>query len=673
MTDKLKKSVALVSAVSLLAVSTSSNVFAVDTTDDDLEYTEFPFVRECEDPEIANGNETWTNIYGTEFPGYSGDGFVYLTGNSMKFEITVPEDDMYEIKVRYTQILTSQDEGRMQTISINGTDYMVNFPYTDTWTDISFGMFRLKAGVNTIEIKPQYGYASYDTITVDKAQFPDLDVTPTLADKNATSETQSLMNYLCDVYGNGILSGQQEIYGGGNDGDYELEFDYIENLTGELPAIRGFDFMNYNPLYGWDDGTTERIIEWVKDRNGIATACWHINVPKDFSSYELGDALDWTDCTYTPDSTDFDTNNAVIEGTKEYDYFMLAIADLAEQLQRLQDENVPIILRPLHEAEGNSNTDGSGSWFWWGKGGAETYKKLWQLLYTTLTEEYGLHNIIWEYNSYDYTTSEQWYPGDDYVDIVGYDKYNTVYNRHDGLTSGPNVDAISSTFYSLVNLTNATKLVSMPENDTIPTVENMLTEKAGWLYFCPWYGEHILDSSKNDPDTLKSIYQNDYCINLADLPVNLYTYQSQKDTDGDDDSEVTTSVTTTAEPVIGDSENTVTTTEDITTEEVTTTTSADAETTTSPIETTTETTTTSGGTTSSTQTGDSLLGDVNLDGSIRVSDIQLIRQWLLHSVATPESTDQAFINADVTTDGNIRVNDIQRIRQYVLHIIDSLE
>jgi mannan endo-1,4-beta-mannosidase len=212
----------------------------------------------------------------------------------------------------------------------------------------------------------------------------------------------------------------------------------------------------------------------------------------------------------------------------------------------------------------------------------------------------------------------------------------------------------------------------MPENDTIPTVENMLTEKAGWLYFCPWYGEHILDSSKNDPDTLKSIYQNDYCINLADLPVNLYTYQSQKDTDGDDDSsEVTTSTTT--EPVIGDSENTVTTTEDITTEEVTTTTSADAETTTSPIETTTETTTTSGGTTSSTQTGDSLLGDVNLDGSIRVSDIQLIRQWLLHSVATPESTDQAFINADVTTDGNIRVNDIQRIRQYVLHIIDSLE
>lgn len=554
MSNKLKKSIAMISVITLVTTTvTSMNVLAVDTTEDtdNLEYTQFPFIKECEDPEIANGNETWKDIYGQQFEGYSGDGFVYLTGNSMKFEITVPEDAMYEIKVRYTQILS--EDGRMQTICVNGSDYMVNFPYTDTWQDISFGMFRLKAGVNTIEIKPQYGYASYDTITVDKAVFPDLNVEPTLADKNAILETQSLMNYLCDIYGNGILSGQQEIYGGGNDGDYELEFDFIENLTGELPAIRGFDFMNYNPLYGWDDNTTERVIEWVKDRNGIATGCWHINVPKDFANYELGDAVDWKECTYKPDETDFDTNNAIVEGTKEYEYFMLAIEDLAEQLLRLQEANVPIILRPLHEAEGNSNTDGSGSWFWWGKGGAETYKELWKLLYTTLTEDYGLHNIIWEYNSYDYTTSAQWYPGDDYVDIVGFDKYNTVYNRHDGLTSGPNVDAISSTFYSLVNLTDAKKLVSMPENDTIPTIENMEVEEARWLYFCPWYGEHILDSSKNDPETVKAIYQDDYCINLADLPENLYSYKSEQ-------GEVTTPIETTTEDSETTSESIVTST-----------------------------------------------------------------------------------------------------------------
>jgi hypothetical protein len=71
-------------------------------------------------------------------------------------------------------------------------------------------------------------------------------------------------------------------------------------------------------------------------------------------------------------------------------------------------------------------------------------------------------------------------------------------------------------------------------------------------------------------------------------------------------------------------------------------------------------------------TGNTLLGDVNLDGNIRVNDIQVVRQWLLHSVATPESNDQAFINADANLDGTVRVNDIQKVRQYVLHIINEL-
>ena len=40
--------------------------------------------------------------------------------------------------------------------------------------------------------------------------------------------------------------------------------------------------MKYNPLYGWDDQTTERVFELVKKRGGIVTAVLHINVSKDF-------------------------------------------------------------------------------------------------------------------------------------------------------------------------------------------------------------------------------------------------------------------------------------------------------------------------------------------------------------------------------------------------------
>jgi hypothetical protein len=136
--------------------------------------------------------------------------------------------------------------------------------------------------------------------------------------------------------------------------------------------------------------------------------------------------------------------------------------------------------------------------------------------------------------------------------------------------------------------------------------------------------------------------------------------------------EVTTTeeITTTTEEVTTTEEITTTTEEVTTTEEITTTTEVTT-TTAEPITTTTTekvtTTEPSGG-----ATGNTLLGDVNLDGNIRVNDIQVVRQWLLHSVATPESTDQAFINADANLDGTVRVNDIQKVRQYVLHIINEI-
>ncbi|KAI7253170.1 hypothetical protein KC345_g11402, partial [Hortaea werneckii] len=367
-------------------------------------------------------------------------------------------------------------------------------------------------------LKAGWGFAYFDTFTVDYADLDPLNVQPVLADAQATPETHLLMNYLTSVYGKHILSGQQEIYGGGNDGNSELEFDWIHNLTGKYPAIRGFDFMNYNPLYGWEDGTTARMIDWVNNRGGIATNSWHITVPRNFTAYHLGDAVDWKEATYKPTETNFNTANAVVPGTKEYQYLQLAIGDLAEQLQILQNNNVPVIFRPFHEAEGNGGVNGEGAWFWWASAGSQVYKQLWDMLYTELTETYGLHNLIWTYNSYVYSTSPAWYPGDDQVDIVGYDKYNTVYNRYDGLSGVPNEDAITSTFYQLVDLTGGTKMVAMTENDTVPSVQNLTEEKAGWLYFLPWYGEHLMSPAFNYPATLTTLYQSNYVITLDELP-----------------------------------------------------------------------------------------------------------------------------------------------------------
>lgn len=476
------------------------------------------FTIEGEDAQLTSDLQVATEIYGQPKPGFSGSGFVWMQNSgTITFTVTVPETGLYEISTRYMQELSP--DGRLQYLAVNGVtkgSYML--PYTTEWSNFDFGFHKLKEGSNTIQLKAGWGFAYFDTFTVDVADLDPLDVQPVLSDPEATPETQLLMNYLTEVYGNHIISGQQEIYGGGNDGNSELEFEWIYNLTGKYPAIRGFDLMNYNPLYGWEDGTTDRMIDWVNNRGGIATASWHINVPRDFTSYQLGEFVDWKNATYKPTETNFNTANAVVPGTKEYQYVMMTIEDLAEQLLILQENHVPVIFRPYHEAEGNGGLNGEGAWFWWASAGAEVYKQLWDQLYTELTETYGLHNLIWTYNSYVYSTSPAWYPGDDQVDIVGYDKYNTIYNRYDGLSGVPNEDAISSIFYQLVDLTDGTKMVAMTENDTVPSVQNLTEEKAGWLYFCPWYGEHLMSSAFNYPATLTTLYQSDYVITLDELP-----------------------------------------------------------------------------------------------------------------------------------------------------------
>lgn len=489
--------------------------------------------------EFEDGTQTGSATVLSELSGYSGTGYVFLQDNADTISVTVtaPETGMYELTIAYASIYGDKVQG----LEINGVSQgNVSFPEGSSFEEIEYGTVKLNEGENTVTIVGSWGWTLFDYVTIAPAEAVTLNKCNILSDANATSEAQGLMNYMADMYGDYIVSGQQEVYGGGHSGNYEWEFDYLEDLTGELPAIRGFDFMNYNPLYGWDDGTTERVIEWVNDRGGIATASWHINVPKDFASYTLGEAVDWSNATYGT-STDFSVINVVTDSTsKDYQYFMLCVDQLAAELKQLQDAGVPLLFRPFHEAEGAGGE--TGSWFWWGKDGSAAYKELWKLLYTTLTEEYGLHNLVWEFNSYTYTNSINWYPGNEYVDLVGYDKYNASANN-------PNESAISSTFNGLVDRYNDYgKMIAMMECDTIPSIENMLSESAYWLYFCPWY-EGDDDSGKfltlfNNADTLTTIYQHEKVITLDELP----DYKTYEFT-GEDFIPATTEATEPTDPI----------------------------------------------------------------------------------------------------------------------------
>ncbi len=457
--------------------------------------------------EFENGIQNNAEIH-TDYVGKTDDGltfdltgatcsFIVQKGTSTSVNVDVSQTGLYELIVRYAQPFDKTK--KVQYLNVNNSNQgEVSFPYTLSWKEMSAGIVKLNQGTNNIQFEGYWGYTFFDYLIVKPADesISSLKVEKTTVNPNATQEAKALMSYLVDVYGKHILSGQQELCGSHNYEGSEAEFTYIKEKTGKLPAVRGFDFMNYrgNGLL-WDDLCAERVIDWYKVKGGIPTVCWHW-----FSPGNIGKKAD--NSFYT-DSTTFSISKALTAGTAENTALLDDIKVMASKFKQLQDAGVPVLFRPLHEAE--------GGWFWWGAQGPENCVQLYRLLYDKFTNEYKLNNLIWVWTSYTYDTSAKWYPGDDVVDILGYDKYNAK----DGL---PNGSAISSTFYNMVKLTNGKKLVTMSENDTIPRVSGLIDEKAAWLYFCPWYGWHLTGEQNNPVSWLAEMYKSEYCITLDELP-----------------------------------------------------------------------------------------------------------------------------------------------------------
>lgn len=556
--------------------------------------------------EFEKGTHNGAQIY-TDYVGETEDGekidlsgatcsFIGQKGTSTSVDVQIEKEGLYELIVSYGQPYDKSK--KVQYLNVNGANQgEVSFTYCLTWKELSAGIVKLKKGTNNIQFESYWGYTYFDYLIVKPADdtFTNLKVDKTLVNPNATKEAKSLMSYLADVYGKHILSGQQELCGSHNYEASEAEFTYIKEKTGELPAVRGFDFMNYrgNGLM-WDDECAERVIEWYKQKNGIPTVCWHWFSPADIG--KLGDGSFYTE------KTTFSIKKALTPGTAENKALLNDIDFMAGKLKQVQDAGVPILFRPLHEAE--------GGWFWWGAEGPENCVKLYRLLYDKFTNEHKINNLIWVWTSYTFETSSKWYPGNDVVDIVGYDKYNAKDGK-------PNGSAISSTFFNLVKLTDGKKLVTMSENDTIPQVSNLIDEMAGWLYFCPWYGWWLTDKQNNPVEWVIEMYKSDYCITLDEIP-DLKTYP--------------TSDFVTTKPTNGSTPT--------------------PHTTTTPYAT----------------PSDVLYGDLNGDKNIDSTDLALMKRYILGIIKEFSISSEA---GDLNGDGEIDSTDFAIIKRYLLGLINK--
>ena len=243
-----------------------------------------------------------------------------------------------------------------------------------------------------------------------------------LVDPQATPETRALYANLFALQGTGdVLMGQQDAtaYGVGwrpaadaRAADVEPRSDFRQ-VAGDYPAVYGGNVakVGIRPI-GIDSvrfDLQRELLTRAYQRGGVVTYAWHADHPAGTEAW---------DTTHTV--------REVLPGGAYHAAYLERLDAVAAYLGSHRDgrTSIPLIFRPFHEH--------TGSWFWWGKKHCtpDEFVALWRMTVEYLRDTKGLHTLLYAYSPDLFGTREEYlerYPGDDYVDILGFDDYYDFY------------------------------------------------------------------------------------------------------------------------------------------------------------------------------------------------------------------------------------------------------
>lgn len=234
---------------------------------------------------------------------------------------------------------------------------------------------------------------------------------------NRKKETPSvsLLNKLNSINSEGILFGHQDDLAYGIDWKYKggdkLDSD-VKRATKQYPAVLGWDIGRIGDSLNIDGVSFEHMKKLMikgDSMGAVNTISWH--------PFFLNDSISSWD-------KKSDIAKTLVPGGKNHKELIDKLnhfTSFLNSLKRLDGSLVPIIFRPWHEMNGN--------WFWWGENFCENeiYKKLFQFTVDYLRVEKGLDNLLIAYSPdrkfYSEADYLKWYPGDEYIDILGVDNY----------------------------------------------------------------------------------------------------------------------------------------------------------------------------------------------------------------------------------------------------------
>lgn len=227
-----------------------------------------------------------------------------------------------------------------------------------------------------------------------------------------STEALAMERLMRDAAGKGIMFGHQDdmSYGlGWTAVPWESD---VRRVTGSYPAVFGWDIGRIGSTHNIDSVSFDSMkvyISRVHEMGGINTVSWHAFLPHDSIN-------PW----YTADTI----TRHLLPGGKYHKEFKDELDLVADFFNACVDKNgvkIPILFRPWHEMD--------GGWFWWGvkHTSREEYKALFRFTIDYLRKEKGLRQLLVGFSTdCKFNNIEeylQFYPGDEYVDLMGMDNY----------------------------------------------------------------------------------------------------------------------------------------------------------------------------------------------------------------------------------------------------------
>jgi len=229
-----------------------------------------------------------------------------------------------------------------------------------------------------------------------------------LSCKTNTTPKEDVLNYLKSLGNGSYLFGQVATWVHNENPDMDDPGNWLKKVydhTGKMPrlGVITYDFTDDPfPDSAWNNG-----VKKMWDRGLIPAIYTFFNNPSGKNAFR--------------DTCDIDPIFAEGNNPRKENFYQ-QMNRMANNILWLKNQNIPVIYTPFVEQDDDHSK-------WHAKDGKDNAVRLYRLVHDYFTDDKGLDNIIWAFHTRESDGAlEAFYPGDEYVDILGKSGYGPDLN-----------------------------------------------------------------------------------------------------------------------------------------------------------------------------------------------------------------------------------------------------